>query len=156
MSGQIHLGLISDTHGLLRQEAVAALSGSDLIIHGGDVGRPEIIDSLRALAPVHAVRGNVDTQAWAAALPETATVEAGALRLYVIHDISQLGLDPAAAGFAAVVFGHSHKPLIETRNGVLYLNPGSAGPRRFSLPVTVVRAIISGETIRAEIVPLEV
>ena len=131
------LGVISDTHGLLRPEAIHALRGSDLIIHAGDVGDPAILDALRAIAPTFPVRGNVDTGSWAAALPATAAVEVGALTFYVLHDIAELVVDPASAGFAAVVFGHSHKPLIETREGTLYLNPGSAGPRRFSLPVTV-------------------
>ncbi len=133
------VGLISDTHGLLRPQALAALQGSDLIIHAGDVGTPEILDDLRAIAPVVAVRGNVDTGAWASLLPVTAVAEAGTSRIYVLHDIGQLDLDPAAAGFHAVVSGHSHKPVHTERNGVLYLNPGSAGPRRFRLPITVAR-----------------
>ena len=133
------IGLISDTHGLLRPEALDALQGSDLIIHAGDVGKPEIIDQLRALAPAVAVRGNTDKSDWAAQLPETAIVEAGPAVIYVIHDIGQLDLDPAAAGFNVVVSGHSHKPGQTERNGVMYVNPGSAGPRRFRLPVTVAR-----------------
>ena len=133
------VGLISDTHGLLRDEALRALEGSELIIHAGDVGRPEILDALKALAPVVAVRGNVDTQPWAAELPVTAVVEAGAATIYVLHNLAELDLDPVAAGFQIVVSGHSHKPANTTRGGVLYLNPGSAGPRRFSLPITVAR-----------------
>ena len=133
------IGLISDTHGLLRPEALVALRGCDLIIHAGDVGKPEIIDQLRALAPVFAVRGNIDKGDWAPELPETAVVEAGPALIYAIHDIGQLDLDPAAAGFRAVVSGHSHKPGQTERNGVMYLNPGSAGPRRFRLPITVAR-----------------
>lgn len=157
MSGaETLVGVISDTHGLLRPEAFAALRGSDLIIHAGDIGRPEIIDQLRALAPAHAVRGNVDTQAWAAKLPSTEAVEVGSLLLWLLHDIAELDLDPVAAGFAAVIFGHSHKPSIDTRDGVLYLNPGSAGPRRFRLPVTVARLRVSGQAIRPEIVELDV
>jgi putative phosphoesterase len=133
------IGLISDTHGLLRPEALRALDGSDLIVHAGDVGKPEILNSLRLLAPVVAVRGNIDRGGWATALPLTATVKAGSVAVYVLHDLQQLDLDPAAAGFQVVVSGHSHKPSRTERGGVLYLNPGSAGPRRFQLPVTVAR-----------------
>ena len=150
------VGVISDTHGLLRPEAIAALEGSDLIVHAGDVGSPDVLDRLGALAPVRAVRGNVDTQNWAAKLPETEVVEAGALRLWLLHDISTLDLDPVAAGFPAVVFGHSHKPSIEMRGDVLYVNPGSAGPRRFKLPVTVGRLCVTAGSIRPEIVALDV
>jgi putative phosphoesterase len=133
------VGLISDTHGLLRPEALRALEGSDLIIHAGDVGKPEILDELKALAPVIAVRGNVDRGEWASALPFSAVAEAGPAVIYVLHDIQQLDLNPAAAGFQAVISGHSHKPSHTERGGVLYVNPGSAGPRRFKLPVTVAR-----------------
>ncbi len=133
------VGLISDTHGLLRNEAVRALAGSDLIIHAGDVGKPEILDSLKALAPLVAVRGNIDKGAWAAALPETAVAQAGSAAIYVLHDVNELDLDPASAGFQVVVSGHSHQPARREQSGVLFLNPGSAGPRRFKLPVTVAR-----------------
>jgi uncharacterized protein len=133
------VGLISDTHGLLREAALKALEGSDLIIHAGDIGKPEILDALRALAPMVAVRGNIDTEPWASALPTTAVFEAGAIGIYVLHDLQALDLDPAAAGFRVVVSGHSHKPTRAERRGVLYVNPGSAGPRRFRLPVTVAR-----------------
>jgi putative phosphoesterase len=133
------VGLISDTHGLLREEALRALQGSDLIIHAGDVGKPEILDTLRRIAPVVAVRGNIDQGAWAESLPATAVAEAGPVVLYVLHDVHELDLDPVAAGFHAVVSGHSHKPGCTERSGVLYINPGSAGPRRFNLPVTVAR-----------------
>lgn len=133
------VGLISDTHGLLRVEALHALEGCHLIIHAGDVGRPEILDSLKALAPVVAVRGNVDTEPWAAELPVTAIAETGPATIYVLHNLAELDLDPAAAGFQVVVSGHSHKPSNTTRAGVLYINPGSAGPRRFNLPITVAR-----------------
>jgi hypothetical protein len=133
------IGLISDTHGLLRPEALAALVGCDLIVHAGDVGRPGILGSLRALAPVVAVRGNIDRGEWASRLPSTAEVEAQSARIYVLHDVHRLDLDPAAAGFGIVVSGHSHKPLREDRGGVLYVNPGSAGPRRFRLPITLAR-----------------
>jgi putative phosphoesterase len=127
------IGLISDTHGLLRPEAMRALEGSELIVHAGDVGRPEVLDELRRIAPVVAVRGNVDRGAWAEALPETAEVEG----MYVIHDVKQVAIDVTA--FRAVVSGHSHKPSQVVRGGVLFLNPGAAGPRRFRLPVTVAR-----------------
>jgi putative phosphoesterase len=153
---EITVGIISDTHGLMRPAAIDALRGSDLIIHAGDVGRPEVIDELRGVAPTFVVRGNVDTGSWAASLPMTELVEVGELLFYVIHDISQLDLDPAGAGFAAVVFGHSHQPLIETRERVLFLNPGSAGPRRFSLPVAVAQVGVSGQRMRPEIVQLQV
>jgi putative phosphoesterase len=133
------IGLISDTHGLLRDEALHALKGSDLIIHAGDVGNREIIDKLKSIAPVFAVRGNVDTEPWASALPETEIVEAGGATIFVLHDVHALDLNPAAAGFHIVVSGHSHKPDLTERDGVLYINPGSAGRRRFKLPVTVAR-----------------
>lgn len=150
----VNVGVISDTHGLLRQDAIAALGGSDLIVHAGDVGRPEILDALRAIAPVWAVRGNVDTEPWAASLPLVEVVTAERVQLYVLHRIDDLDLDPAAAGFAAVVYGHSHKPAVEVKKGVLYLNPGSAGPRRFQLPVSLARLRVQGGTIEHEFVPL--
>jgi putative phosphoesterase len=131
------IGLISDTHGLLRKEALEALRGAELILHAGDVGKAEILETLRKLAPVVAVRGNVDTQEWARSLPATAVAEAGAIRIHVLHDVKQLDLDPVAAGFQIVVSGHSHQPGKNERNGVWYINPGSAGPRRFQLPVTI-------------------
>lgn len=133
------IGLISDTHGLLRPEALTALQGSDLIIHAGDIGDPNIIEQLGAVAPVIAVRGNIDTAPWASKLPVTAAVEARSSRIYILHDLNQLDLDPAAAGFNVVVSGHSHKPSRIERSGVIYINPGSAGPRRFHLPVTIAR-----------------
>jgi putative phosphoesterase len=150
------VGVISDTHGLLRPQALEALRGSDLIIHAGDVGKPEVLDPLRALAPTFVVRGNVDHGGWAARLPMIARVDAGGRVFHVLHDIAQLDLDPPAAGVAAVIFGHSHKPSIETRAGVLYLNPGSAGPRRFELPVSVARLRVVGRELRPEIVELKV
>jgi len=152
----MNVGVISDTHGLLRPEAVAALRGSHLIVHAGDVGRPEVLDHLREIAPTYAVRGNIDTQAWARKLPATEAVAVGSLLLWVLHDRSELDLDPVAAQFAAVIFGHSHKPSIETQDRVLYLNPGSAGPRRFRLPVTVARLRIVGTSIEPQIVELDV
>jgi putative phosphoesterase len=149
------IGVISDTHGLLRPEAVQALKGSDLIIHAGDVGDPRILDELRVIAPVVAVRGNIDTGDWAMKLPEYEVVEREGVSIYVLHDVNQLDLDPVAAGLQAVVSGHSHKPAIRTVNGVLYLNPGSAGPRRFKLPVTVARLHIIRGKLAAEHVDLQ-
>jgi putative phosphoesterase len=137
------IGVISDTHGLLRPQALRALEGSDLIIHAGDVGDPKILDALKTLAPVFAVRGNVDTDSWAQALPETEVIETCSSTIYVLHDVHALDLNPAASGFQIVVSGHSHKPGQTERDGVLYLNPGSAGPRRFDLPVTVARVDLS-------------
>lgn len=137
------VGLISDTHGLLREEALDALRGNELIIHAGDVGGPQILTSLRQLAPVIAVKGNIDKGLWASELPATAMVEAGPATIYVLHDIQELDLDPAAAGIHIVVSGHSHKPSRSEKSGVLYVNPGSAGPRRFHLPLTVARLDLS-------------
>lgn len=148
------IGVISDTHGLLRPEALAALQGSELIIHAGDVGDPEILKQLAAIASVKAVRGNIDTSAWARRLPETEVVEAGGISIYVLHDLAQLDLKPEAAGFHAVIYGHSHVPKQDERNGVLYFNPGSAGPRRFKLPITVGRMIVDRGKVRAEIVTI--
>lgn len=150
------IGVISDTHGLLRAEAVRALAGADLIVHAGDVGGPEVLEALRAVAPVVAVRGNNDRGAWAAALAETEVVEHLGRSLYVLHDVKQLDLDPRAAGFDAVIAGHSHQPRIERRDGVLYLNPGSAGPRRFRLPVALAWLDVDPAGLAAEIVQLDV
>jgi putative phosphoesterase len=150
------IGLISDTHGLLRGEALRALRGSELIVHAGDVGEPEILEALRKLAPVVAVRGNVDTAEWAKQqLPITAVAEAGDVRIYVLHDVHQLDLDPAAAGFHVVVSGHSHKCGRSERAGVTYINPGSAGPRRFQLPITVARLDVGTTPWKVEFVDLE-
>ena len=146
------IGVISDTHGLLRPEALNALRGSQHIIHAGDVGDPEILDKLAAVAPLTAIRGNVDKGAWARKLPETGVVEIGGISIYVLHDRGTLDLKPEAAGFNVVIYGHSHVPKQETQNGVLYFNPGSAGPRRFKLPVSVGRLLIEGRKVRAEIV----
>lgn len=147
------LGLISDTHGLLRPEALRALEGSDLIIHAGDVGDPKILEELRRLAPVVAVRGNIDTGA-CADLPETAVAQAGSALIYVLHDIGKLDLKPEAAGMRMVVSGHSHKPSQQEREGVIYVNPGSAGPRRFKLPVTIARVEVTPSPWRVEFVDL--
>ena len=155
-SAPIVVGIISDTHGLLRPEAVDALRDSQLIIHAGDVGDPEILEHLRALAPTMAVRGNVDRGPWAKALPLTDVVEAGDVRLYVLHDLATLDLNPKAAGLAAVISGHTHRPSAQMRDGVLYLNPGSAGPRRFTLPIAVARLRIAGDHLSHEIVELRV
>jgi len=148
----ILVGVISDTHGLLRPEALTALRESDYIIHAGDIGDAEILEKLTAIAPVTAVRGNVDKEAWARKLPETEALELGGVSVYVLHDVSQLDLKPEAAGFHVVISGHSHVPKCETRNGVLFFNPGSAGPRRFKLPVSVGALTIVDGRARAEIV----
>jgi putative phosphoesterase len=148
------IGLISDTHGLLRHEALEALRGSELIIHAGDVGKPEILTALRQLAPVIAVKGNVDTAAWASELPATAIIDAGHTTIYILHDVHELDLDPTAAGIQIVVSGHSHKPSHTERSGVLYINPGSAGPRRFQLPVTVARLDLALKPWTVEFVDL--
>jgi putative phosphoesterase len=148
------VGVISDTHGLLRPEAMEALRGSDLIVHAGDIGDPSLLDRLREIAPTVAVRGNVDTAPWTRILPATEVVQAGALQLYVLHDLAELDLDPAAAGFAAVISGHTHRPAADVRRGVLFLNPGSAGPRRFKLPVALARLQVSDRQLTHEIVEL--
>ena len=150
------LGMISDTHGLIRSQALAALAGVELVIHAGDIGSPDVLDALRQVAPVVAVRGNVDSAAWARSLPETEIIEAGSTLLYVLHDISALDLDPVAAGFRAVISGHSHKASINERRGVLYLNPGSAGPRRFHFPVSLGLLRIRDGTLEPQIIKLPV
>jgi uncharacterized protein len=148
------LGVISDTHGLMRPEALDALHGSDLIIHAGDIGDPAVLESLAQIAPVCAVRGNNDKGAWAATLPTTEVVELGPHLIYVLHNFMELDLDPVAAGFTTVVSGHSHKPAVEKRGNVLFVNPGSAGPRRFKLPVTVATMTFRYGRCEANIVPL--
>ena len=150
------VGVISDTHGVLRPQAVEALRGSDVILHAGDVGPPEILEQLRAMAPTTAVRGNVDTAVWATALRLTEVVEVGGLLLYMLHNRAALDLDPKAAGFAAVITGHTHRAVAESRDGVLFLNPGSAGPRRFTLPVTLARLTITAGGLSHEFVELAV
>ena len=154
MTGKI-VGVISDTHGLLRPEALAALQGSDYIIHAGDVDDPAILKKLAEIAPVTAVRGNVDRGAWAKKIPETNVLEIDGLDIYVLHDLNQLDLRPEAAGFAAVISGHSHVPKQEMKNGVLYFNPGSAGPRRFQLPVSVGRLLVEASKVRGEILQIQ-
>ena len=148
------VGLISDTHGLLRPEALAFLRGSDFIVHAGDVGDAEVIEALRALAPVTVVRGNNDTGPWANGIAQTEGLQVGDVSIYVLHNLAELDLDPVAAGFQVVVSGHSHHPLLERRDGVLYVNPGSAGPRRFKLPIAVGELQIVGRSVDARIVPL--
>lgn len=149
------IGVLSDTHGLLRPEAIDALRGSDYIIHAGDVGDPAILDRLTESAPVTAIRGNVDHGDWAAKMPATNVLEIGAVSIYILHNLADLDLKPEAAGFAAVISGHTHKPKQQIKNGVLYFNPGSAGPRRFKLPVSLGKLIVADGQIRAEIVILD-
>jgi putative phosphoesterase len=153
----MQIGVVSDTHGLLRPEVLPLLEGSDRILHLGDVGDPEILGRLARIAPVTAIRGNIDTTGPCALLPATEVVALGEKSLYLLHDLGQLDLNPVAAGFAAVLYGHSHKPSVEWKRGVLYLNPGSCGPRRFSLPITCARITIgaAGETT-AEILTVPV
>ena len=150
------VGVISDTHGLLRPEAVAALQGSDLIIHAGDIGNPDVLKTLETIAPVIAVRGNNDKGAWAESLPEFEVVQVGSVYIYILHDAKELDLDPTAAGFGVVISGHSHRPAVEERKGILFVNPGSAGPRRFTLPISVARLTVAGEAVEAEVVELGV
>ncbi|MGG2398117.1 metallophosphoesterase family protein [Pseudomonas sp. SH1-B] len=152
----MRIGLITDTHNLLRPEALAALQGVDHLIHAGDIGGPHILTELECIAPLSVVRGNNDDQAWADAIPEHRTLTFGGVTLHVLHDLKQLDIDPAEQGIDVVIAGHSHKPLHEERNGVLYLNPGSAGPRRFKLPIGVGILHIEGATVRAELVTLQV
>jgi putative phosphoesterase len=149
------VGVISDTHGLLRPEAISTLAGSDLIIHAGDVGTREVFEELSRIAPVHGVRGNVDLGVWAKKLPLHRIVKIERARIYVVHRMADLDCDPAKKGYAAVITGHSHQPHEETRDGVLYLNPGSAGPRRFNLPVTLARLMVDGTSVHAAILPLD-
>jgi uncharacterized protein len=150
------IGLISDTHGVLRPEAIAALAGVDFIIHAGDIGKPEVIAKLKAIAPVAAIKGNVDNGDWARRLPDYRNLRVGQHRLHVIHNVHELAVDPVARTFRVIVSGHSHKPLITEKDGVLFVNPGSAGPRRFKLPVAVGKLFIDGRDVRAEIVELAV
>ena len=150
------IGLISDTHGLMRPQALKALAGSDLILHAGDVGKPEVLDPLREIAPLLVVRGNVDYGDWAEDLPMSEVAEAGGHLIYMIHILEELDIEPVAAGFSAVVYGHSHQPAISEKRGVLYLNPGSAGRRRFKLPVTVARLEILDGRLKPEIIELAV
>ena len=144
----MRIGIISDTHGLLRPEVIERLAGVHYVIHAGDIGRPEVISELRKIAPITAIRGNIDRGEWAAEYPHTALVKLGGRSIYVLHNLKELGLDPTAAGIDVVVSGHSHRPKIETVGGVVYLNPGSAGPRRFSLPIALATLELTGDAIR--------
>ena len=152
--GRDVIGVISDTHGLLRPEAVKALASVDLILHAGDIGTSEVLEQLRSLGPVVAVRGNNDRGEWAKAIAEREVTQVGSVCIYMLHDLNEIDVSPLAAGFQVVVSGHSHQPLIEKREGVLFVNPGSAGPRRFRLPVSVARLVIEGPSARAEVIPL--
>lgn len=146
----VNVGVISDTHGLVRPEALDYLSDCSLIVHAGDIGKPEVISALEGIAPVIAIRGNIDKGAWAQEFPEVEVVEVEGCHLYVLHSLQDLDLDPVAAGFQVVVSGHSHIPKVEEKDGVLYLNPGSAGPRRFKLPISLAKLRISGTDVDYE------
>jgi len=150
----LRAGLISDTHGLLRPEAIAFLQGCDLIVHGGDICDPAVLDELAKIAPVTAVRGNNDKGDWAKRLRETEMLQVGAAWVYVVHDLADLDIDPVATGVRVVVSGHSHKPRVEERDGVLYVNPGSAGPRRFKLPISIGELIVDGDEVSARTVQI--
>ncbi len=150
----MRIGIISDTHGLLRPEAVAALKGCDRIIHAGDIGKAEVFDALRELAPLDAIRGNVDSGEWAADIPERLDLQLGGLRIHVLHDLKELALNPADAGIAVVIAGHSHQPKIEQIDNVLYINPGSAGRRRFTLPISLALLDIEDGQPRPQLVTL--
>jgi uncharacterized protein len=148
------IGVISDTHGLLRVEAIQAFKGCELILHAGDVGKPHVLEMLQQTAPVIAVRGNVDRDKWSERLPETATAEVGGVKLYLIHDALHLDIDPAAAGYQVVISGHTHKPALTQRSGVIYLNPGSAGPRRFRNPVSAALLFVEEEQVEVKLLNL--
>jgi putative phosphoesterase len=154
--GQRVIGVISDTHGLMRPEAVEALRGVEMILHAGDIGKPEVLEELGRIAPVLAVRGNNDRDEWAEAIPETRVEEIGGVSVYMLHDLKTLDIDPAADGHRVVITGHSHKPLVKEENGVLYLNPGSAGPRRFKLSISVGLLKITSGVLSAELIELDV
>jgi putative phosphoesterase len=148
------IGVIADTHGLVRPQAIEALAGVDMILHAGDVGKQEVLDTLKDIAPVVAVRGNNDKGDWAQTLADWEVVEVGKVSIYMLHDVKEIDISPSGAGFHVVVSGHSHKPSIEEHRGVLYVNPGSAGPRRFKLPVSLAHLQISGEMVHANIIEL--
>lgn len=150
------IGIISDTHGLVRPQAIEALNGVDLILHAGDIGNQQVLDALKDIAPVVAVRGNNDKGDWSQELPDWEVVEVGKVSIYMLHDVKEIDISPSGAGFHVVVSGHSHKPSVEERRGVLYVNPGSAGPRRFKLPVTLAHLQIAGEKAHANIIELSV
>jgi len=150
------IGVISDTHGLLRPEAQEALKGVEVILHAGDIGKPQVLEGLRAIAPVVAIRGNNDKGQWAEAIPEHTAFEIGSISIYMLHDLKELDLDPATAGFQVVISGHSHRPSLQESRGVLFINPGSAGPRRFKLPVSVAHLHVVGDKVNAQVVELAV
>lgn len=150
------IGVISDTHGLVRSEAIAALQGSELILHAGDIGKPEVLEKLKSIAPVIAVRGNNDKGEWAEAIPERETLQIEAVSIHLLHIIQELSIVPQSVGIHLIISGHSHKPAIAERDGVLYLNPGSAGPRRFKLPVSIAQLHIHDRQVQAEIVELSI
>lgn len=152
----MQIGVISDTHSLLRPEAIAALAHSDLILHAGDIGKPEVLEQLKAIAPVIAVRGNNDKGTWAETIPERKTIAIGEISVYLLHSIKDLTIDLKTAGIRVVISGHSHKPVVEEHNGVLFLNPGSAGPRRFKLPITLAHLHLDGTAVQAQIIELDV
>ena len=150
------IGIISDTHGLVRPQAIEALAGVDMILHAGDVGKQEVLDTLKDIAPVVAVRGNNDKGDWAQTLPDWEVVEVGKVSIYMLHDVKEIDISPAGAGFHVIVSGHSHRPSVENRRGVLYVNPGSAGPRRFKLPISLAHLTVAGDKVEAKIVELSV
>lgn len=152
----MQIGVISDTHSLLRLEAIAALAHSDLILHAGDIGKPEILEQLKTIAPVIAVRGNNDKGTWAETIPECETIAIAEISVYLLHSVKDLTIDPKTAGIRVVISGHSHKPVVEEHNGVLFLNPGSAGPRRFKLPITIAHLHVDGAAVQAQIIDLVV
>ena len=152
----LRIGVISDTHGLLRPQALAQLEGCDHIIHGGDIGNQGILDQLSAIAPLTVVRGNNDRGPWASAIPQTARLDLGEVSFYALHDIADLAIDPAGVGIRVVVAGHSHRPKSEWRDGILYLNPGSAGPRRFKLPVSVAECLVDGPSVTVRVIELDI
>lgn len=152
---QTVIGVVSDTHGLLRPEVPKHLNGVDRIVHAGDIGAPNVLEKLRMLAPVDAIRGNNDKGAWAEAIPETLLLEVRGHRIHVLHDLKQIDLSPSAAGISVVISGHSHKPAVDEREGVLFINPGSLGPRRFRLPIALAKLYITDESVRAEIIELK-
>jgi len=155
-SAQIVIGVISDTHGLLRPDALAALQGSNYIVHAGDIGDPDILTRLKEIAPVTAIRGNVDCEAWARKMPETNVLEVGGVSIYILHNLAALELKPEAAGFSAVIYGHTHVPKQEVKNKVLYFNPGAAGPRRFKLPISVGKMIVENGSIQGHTINLDI
>jgi putative phosphoesterase len=151
-----HIGIISDTHGLVRPEAIASLRGVDMILHAGDIGASQVLETLSEIAPVVAVRGNNDKGEWAEALPDWEVVEIGSVSIYMLHDLKEIDISPSGAGFQVVVSGHSHKPSLEDRRGVLYVNPGSAGPRRFTLPVSIAELRVVDDKVSAALIELSV